>query len=145
MVDRRVLIKYGVAFAAAIAGGSRATGAATAGRPALEVALVDGLLAGSASFAAKARVHGLVSLEFSGDAAGIWMRELQPRLRAGPTAIEGYTSAATLFCLELLARDYGAQVVRRRETGDGVAWILSSRPPRRAPLAPLSPRSRKHA
>ncbi len=65
---------------------------------------------------------------------------------AGSVAIEGYTSAATLFCLELLARDYGACVVRRSDTPAGVHWIVSSSPILRAPLAPLpSRRSAVHA
>jgi hypothetical protein len=38
------------------------------------------------------------------------------RLRAGAVAILGVTGAATLFCLETLARDYGASPVTRLAT-----------------------------
>ena len=117
-----------------------------AGSSRVALVLVDRHLEGSDSFAAQARVRGIALYEFSSDVAGVWMRELEPRLRTGAVAIEGYTSAATLFCLELLARDYGACVVRRSDTPAGVHWIVSSTPILRAPLAPLpSRRSAVHA
>ena len=149
MVDRRAFLKFGAGLAATLAGVSRAASAPPSGRPPTatpDVVLVDRHLAGSGPLVATAHARGVAPLEFSGDAGSAWMRELEPRLRLGPTTIEAYTSAATLFCLELLARDYGARVVRRRDAADGVAWILSSSPPRRAALAPLpKPRSPLHA
>lgn len=139
MVDRRIFLQGSLGVAAVLLGTTRAVAASLAGRPPAppNAVIVDRGLAGSRWFAADARVRGLSPLEFSSDAGGLWMRELEPRLRAGPTTIEGHTSAATLFCLELLARDYGARVARRSETPDGVAWILSSSPMQRATLAPL--------
>jgi hypothetical protein len=143
MIDRRVFIHGAAGVAAALAGVAPLAGAWPAARPsaaAPEIALVDRGLDSSGPFAAEARARGIALHEFSSDVAGVWMRELEPRLRVGSAAIEGYTSAATLFCLELLARDYGARVVRRRDTAVGVVWTLSSNPIRRAPLAPLPSR-----
>ena len=149
MIDRRVFIHGAAGLAAALVGvprGSSARPAAAAFGAAPDVVIVDRNLDGSSFFAADARARGITPYEFSSDAAGVWMRELEPRLRTRPVAIEGYTSAATLFCLELLARDYGAGMVQRRDTPAGVAWIISSSPIRRAPLAPLrSRRSADHA
>ena len=148
MVDRRVFVQGCLGVAAVLLGAARAAAASTADRPtaAPDAVIVDRGLAGSRAFAADARARGLAPLEFSSDAGGVWMRQLEPRLRSGPATIEGYTSAATLFCLELLARDYGARVVRRGETPHGVVWILSSSPMNRAALAPLPiERSRPHA
>ena len=148
MVDRRVFLQGSIGGAAALIGIARGSAASLSNRPpaAADVVIVDRGLLGGSAFAADARARGLVPLEFSSDAGGVWMRELEPRLRSGPTTIDGYTSAATLFCLELLARDYGARVVRRSEGADGVAWILSSKPLQRAALAPLQrERSRPHA
>jgi hypothetical protein len=104
----------------------------------VSLALVDRGLEGSEALTARAGARGLRALSFAGDVAGLWMSELEPCFRSGPTVIEGYTSPATLFCLDLLARDYGARTVRRHDVGSAVAWVLSSSPPRRAPLAPLS-------
>ena len=105
------------------------------------VALVDRSLAGSDAVAADARAQGLRVVEFSGDVAGVWMRELEPRLRAGPLTIVGHTSAATLFCLDFLARDYGARTVRRAEHGAAVSFVISQRPGRRAALTPAAVRA----
>src|SRR5690349_1637334 len=109
MVDRRSFITSTVAFATAVAvesvtqaryGASTPPDAAPASaEPA--IALVDRSLGGSAAFAAAARARGLGTLEFAGDVAAVWMRDLEPRLREGPVAIAGYTSAATWFCIDL--------------------------------------------
>ena len=65
------------------------------------------------------------------------MNEIEPRLRAGPVAIAGLTGAATLFCLDLLARDYGAHVVQRTAAApDTVTWLIITHPDRRAALRP---------
>ena len=117
--------------------------------PALDaaaVAVVDRDVAGAEAFAAAARARGVRVLEFSADVAALWMRDLEPSLRAGATVIEGHTSAATQFCLDFLARDYGARTVHRAEQAAAVTWVLSSSPARRAALAPIESRgSSSHA
>jgi hypothetical protein len=153
MIDRRTFVQSSLALAATLTGWRATAGQspanATAGGasenrsvPAFSVALVDRRLAGSSAFAARARAGGAEAFEFASDAAGLWMHELEPRLRAGSVAIAGYTSAATLFCLDLLARDYGARIVERRDEGTAVAWVISSSPMRRGALAPSSPTRR---
>lgn len=147
-MDRRVFLQGSIGVAAALIDTARASAASLAGPPPAvpDVVIVDRSLFGAGAFAANARARGLAPLEFSSDAGRVWMRALEPRLRFAPTTIEGYSSAATLFCLELLARDYGARVLRRDETQHGVAWVLSSSPLQRAALAPLEQeRSRIHA
>jgi hypothetical protein len=112
------------------------------------LALVDRNLPGSSAFAAAARARGLTTLEFAGDVAALWMRELEPRLRLGPIAIAGHTSAATLFCLDLLARDFGARTVERHAAGAAVSFVISQHEGARAALAPaavLAPWRDSHA
>jgi hypothetical protein len=105
-----------------------------------ESALVDRTLPGSAAFAHAARERGMTALEFTGDVGDLWMRELEPRLRSGPVAIAGYTSAATLFCLDFLARDFGARTVQRG-SGAAVSFVISQFSGRRAALAPAAVRA----
>jgi hypothetical protein len=137
MLGRRTFLRSAVALPAVLTGWpSLASSGAPAPFP--DVAIVDRQLDGSSAFVASARSGAVPPHAFAGDVAALWMRELEPRLRAGPVAIAGYTTAATSFCLELLARDYGARIVERTESGAGVAWILSSRPLRRGALAPLN-------
>jgi len=102
---------------------------------------VDRHLDGSAQFAADAGARGVRTFEFTRDVAEVWMRELEPRLRAGPVAIAGYTSAATLFCLDILARDFGACTVQRVDAGAAVYFLISQSPGRRAALAPAAVRA----
>ena len=76
------------------------------------------------------------------------MRELEPRLRSGPVAIAGYTSGAAWFCIDLLARDFGALTVQRSEGADAISFVISQTPGRRAALAPAAVRaqwSSRHA
>jgi hypothetical protein len=143
MVDRRSFLKSNIALAGVLLGGplcrsaeTRTSTAATAWPPETALAIVDRQLDEAEAFISDPRRNGLQALEFEGDVAGLWMRELEPRLRAGPVAMAGYTGAATLFCLDLLARDYGARTLFRVDTGAAVSWILSSSPARRAPLTP---------
>ena len=105
--------------------------------------LVDRSLDTSAAFAAAATADGHTVLSFGRDVAGLWMSVIEPRLRAGPVAIAGYTSAATLFCLDFLARDYGARTARsvRSDADAAVRWVISSAPGRRAALAPVAVRA----
>jgi len=143
MIDRRSFMQSSVACGAALATwsvhvSSRPAGAANL---AASIVLVDRHLEGATEFAADARSQGLDTFDFTGDVAGLWMRELEPRLRAGPVTIAGRTSAATLFCLDFLARDYGARTVERVADG-AVIWVISSTPGRRAPLAPVCTRTR---
>ena len=146
MVDRRAFLT-GSVFAAATVATWPARGAASAltwtavDMPEASVVLVDRCVDGGDVLAAGARAQGLRVLEFSCDVAGVWMHELEPRLRAGPLTIVGHTSAATLFCLDFLARDYGARTVQRAEHGAAVSFVISQRPGRRAALAPAALRA----
>jgi hypothetical protein len=146
MVSRRAVIEGGLALAAGLkAWPARAARAHDGDAPRStepvtpaphRVALVDRGVAGSAAFAAAARARGLRLFEFTSDVAHVWMRELEPRLRVRPLEILGHTSPATSFCLELLARDYGAGAAQPLGAS---TWLIATDPTRRAPLAPLPP------
>jgi hypothetical protein len=143
MIDRRVFIQA-AGLAAALLGVPPGAGARPTADPfggALDAVLVDRHLEGSGSFAAQARARGITVHEFSSDVAGVWMRDLEPRLRLGPVAIAGYTSAATWFCIDLLARDFGARTVQRSGQTEAVCFVISQSPGRRAALAPAAVRA----
>lgn len=73
--------------------------------------LFDQTSAEGAEFGAEAVSLGGATRAVGGDAGGAWMNEIEPRWKRGPAAIAGLTGRASLFCLELLARDYGMGVV----------------------------------
>jgi hypothetical protein len=139
MLNRRDLFAGGTAVAALAAlpfARARATLTAVPPLGAASLVIIDRALPQAAGYAAAAMLAGDVRL-FERDAAALWMNEIEPRLRAGPVAIGGLTGEGTLFCLELMARDYGAEVVQRSAAGPGaVWWEMTTRSGRRAPLAP---------
>jgi hypothetical protein len=75
--------------------------------------LFDDMSAEGASFGAEAAARGALTRAVGIDLGSIWMQEIEPRWKDGPIAIAGLTRGAALFCLELLARDYGMGVVYR--------------------------------
>jgi hypothetical protein len=104
--------------------------------------LIDRDLATSAAVAAEAVSAGHRVLDFASDPAPSWMNEIEPGLRAGPLAMAGHTSAATLFCLELLAGDYGARALQRiAHPGAAIPALASllASPTSPAAVEPLGP------
>ena len=140
MVNRRNFVAGSAALAALTAmpfARSRA-GQRTGRVPAaVQLVIVDRALQESTAFAAEAIAAGHDTRLFDRDVGAQWMNEIEPRLRSGPVAIAGLTGAATLFCLDFLARDYGAHVVERTPAAsDAVGWLITTHPDRKAPLAP---------
>jgi hypothetical protein len=145
MVNRRDFVGAGAALAGALTmaplARARRSLPTVADLDAASVVIVDRAVAAAAAFTAEAIAAGIDTQLFERDAAGLWMNEIEPRLRAGPTKIAGLTSAATLFCLDFMARDYGAAIIARAAVGnDAVTWVLATQPARRAPLAPRTER-----
>lgn len=78
--------------------------------PRATLAIVDRDLA-DAIFMAEWFIHESVERHsFAGDPGRLWMETLEPELRRSPMTIAGVTSAATLFCLQFLTRDYGLEL-----------------------------------
>lgn len=111
MPTRRTFLEGTIAASTLAASAPFARG--TSPRPA--VILVERGVTGSALFEAEMRSRGLAVIVTGSDLAGVWMRVLEPRLRALPEPIVGLTHPAPLFCLELLARDYGLLTALRIE------------------------------
>jgi len=70
--------------------------------------------AGPAFAAAATKLGGRVTA-IGSDPGRVWRDLIEPQLRQGPAAIAGLTTGAPLFCLDLLARDYGLRPVLRIE------------------------------
>jgi hypothetical protein len=120
MQTRRAFMQYGIAVAglAALPSAPREAFAAPASaRVTLAPFKVvfDRTFSEGAAFGAEAARRGAPVNAFGGDPGPFWMNVLEPELRRGTVAVAGLTSAPSLFCLELLARDYGLGVVYRIE------------------------------
>lgn len=144
MTSRRAFIRNGASLAIVAALPlPRVAPASLRGTPIrpASLVLVDSSLDTGAAFAAAATLEGRTVQMFSRDVAGLWMSVIEPLLRAGPAMITGHTSTATLFCLDLLARDYGARTAQRIDFGASATWVISSSPGQRASLAPAAVRA----
>ena len=65
------------------------------------------------------------------DITDLWYHEFSIRWREAPMVVAGVTLSTSLFCLEVLAHDYGMRVWRRveqqaqsAEPGPMVSWII---------------------
>jgi hypothetical protein len=89
----------------------------------------DRNLAEGAAFGAKAVSLGAAARAVGDDLGLVWMKEIEPRWKRGRAVVAGLTGRASLFCLELLARDYGMGVVYRAEhsptSGGGIRHIVT--------------------
>ncbi|MGO8854164.1 MAG: hypothetical protein ACLQO1_00405 [Steroidobacteraceae bacterium] len=81
---------------------------------ALGTILFDSRFASSRAFGAAAKSAGRETTALQGDVTGVWRHHLRPQW-AGGGAIAGMTTAASLFCLEQLAKDHWMRVVVRVE------------------------------
>jgi hypothetical protein len=75
--------------------------------------LFDNTSAEGAAFGAEAAARGAATRAVGIDLGSLWMHEIEPQWKNRPAAIAGLTSGPHLFCLELLARDYGMGPVYR--------------------------------
>jgi hypothetical protein len=75
--------------------------------------LFDNTSPEGAAFGTEAAARGAVTRAVGVDLGSLWMHEIEPQWKHCPAAIAGLTSGPHLFCLELLARDYGMGLVYR--------------------------------
>jgi hypothetical protein len=65
------------------------------------------------AFGTEAAARGAATRAVGADLGSLWMHEIEPQWKNRPAAIAGLTTGPHLFCLELLARDYGMGLVYR--------------------------------
>ena len=75
------------------------------------------------AFAAGAAERGIPTVAIRGDITKLFFDDLDLRWKQGPVLLAGYTTPASLFCLDLLARDRGMRV-RHCVTGPSVEAAL---------------------
>ena len=80
---------------------------------------------GPRAFAAGAARRGIATVAIRGDVTRLFFDDLDLRWKQGPVRLAGYTTPASLFCLELLARDRGMRVVHSASSGPLVSWIIA--------------------
>ncbi|GEM_PF-3101266 len=89
-------------------------------------------------FAARARQRGIPAAAIRGDITRLFFDDLDLRWKQGPVPLAGFTTPASLFCLDLLARDRGMRL-RHCAANPEVAsalGVLDGTLPRRRPATP---------
>jgi hypothetical protein len=94
--------------------GSHAPTEPVAAEPLYKI-LFDERFPASTSFADELKRHGLTPEAIRGDITDVWFNDLYYRWKQQPVAIAGLTAPGAIFCLEMLARDAGMQVVMRAD------------------------------
>jgi hypothetical protein len=62
------------------------------------------------AFAAEVAARGIPTGAISGDITNLFFDDLDLRWKQGPVSLAGFTTPASLFCLDLLARDRGMRL-----------------------------------
>ena len=84
------------------------------------------------AFRAEAVELGLAAHGIHDDITDLWYHKLDRQWSSAPAALAGITFPTSLFCLEMLARDFGMRVRFRAlhdkaEPGPVVSWIIAPR------------------
>jgi hypothetical protein len=125
VIDRREFLQVGLAAAAALPFAALHASRASAAPAALYKAIFDERFPAGRAFAVDSKRRGVATHAIRGDVTALWYHDLYYTWRNGPAPIAGVTRAESLFCLEVLARDAGMRVVRRRELEDDlVEWVI---------------------
>lgn len=121
--SRRMFLKSGLGACAASAVLGPASGDAAAA--AYYKVVFDERFEGPRAFAAGAARRGMATVAIRGDVTRLFFDDLDLRWKQGPVCLAGYTTPASLFCLELLARDRGMRLVHSESSGPLVFWNIA--------------------
>jgi len=109
--SRRTLLKVGLNAGLGVAAASALAPAASARTAAAYYkAVFDERLEKARAFAAGAAERHIATAAIRGDITRLFFDDLDVRWKQGPVLLAGYTLPASLFCLDLLARDRGMRV-----------------------------------
>ena len=133
MPNRREFLQAGIAASLLPLLSSKALSAAAPG--AFDLFVFDQRFPQARDFSQQARETGVDCAAIQGDITDLYFHDLSLRWNRGPTTIAGLSTKASLFCLDMLARDCGMRLAY-------LADILDSEP---VPDIPLDIADRKSA
>jgi hypothetical protein len=102
-------------------------------------AVYDERFDGPCAFAAGAAERHIPMAPIRGDITSLFFDDLDLRWKRGPVLLAGYTTPASLFCLDLLARDRGMRVSHcvTQPSVEAALGALDAAPPWRSMSMPL--------
>jgi hypothetical protein len=108
MPNRREFLQAGIATSLLPLLSSKALSATVP--KAFDMVIFDQRFPKARDFALQAQDAGLVCVATQGDITDLYFHDLSLRWNRGPTTIAGISTKASLFCLEMLARDRGMRL-----------------------------------
>jgi len=137
MASRRTFLKLGLGTCAA--GGMIRPISGQARIVPYYKAVFDERFEGPLAFAAGAAERRIPTAGIRGDITRLFFDDLDLRWKQGPVLLAGYTMPASLFCLDLLARDRGMRVTHcaTEPSVEAAIGALDAVPPRRSMTMPL--------
>jgi hypothetical protein len=108
MASRRIFLKSGLGACAA--GATAPLGSRLGIALPYYRAVFDERFEDPRAFAGAATQRRIATAAIRGDVTSLFFHDLDLRWKQGPVLLAGYTTAASLFCLDLLARDRGMRV-----------------------------------
>lgn len=128
--SRRIFLKYGL--------GACSAGALIRPVPAQKPvmpyykAVFDERFEDARAFATQATARATPTVAIRGDVTNLFFNDLDLRWKLGPVWLIGFTTAASLFCLHLLARDRGMRLrlCRTKPNLKAVLGVLDGALPR---------------
>jgi hypothetical protein len=137
MASRRVFLKSGLGACAASAIMRPVSGRAPVVR--YYKAVFDERFEDSRAFAAGAAERRIPTAAIRGNMTILFFDDLDLQWRRGPVLLAGYTTPASLFCLDLLARDRGMRLSHcvMKPCVEAALGALDVALPRRSITAPL--------
>lgn len=106
---RREFLQAGITLSLLPLLSRRAYGAAAL--RAVDTVIFDQRFPKARDFAQQAGHAGLNCVAIQGDITDLYFHDLASRWNRGPTTIVGLSTKASLFCLEMLARDRGMRLI----------------------------------
>lgn len=106
LANRRTFLKAGLGVCAA---GAMSAPASARARSYYKV-VFDERFEDPRAFAAGAKQRRIPAAAIRGDVTSLFFDDLDLRWKQGPLYLAGFTTPASLFCLDLLARDRGMRV-----------------------------------
>jgi hypothetical protein len=119
MPNRREFLQAGIAASLLPLLSPKALSAVVSGT--FDLFVFDQRFPQARDFGQRARETGVARAAIEGDITHLYFHDLSLRWNRGPTTIAGLSTKASLFCLEMLARDRGMRLAY-------CASVLASRP-----------------
>lgn len=129
IIDRRALLKSGIAVSTAVSVPGAVIGSQAANEPVIERFVFDTRVPDALAVAQSAAADGIQVSKTDGDLTSLWYDDLNLRWKQQPMTLAGVTGEDALFVLATLAFDFRMRVVQKELLRTGAlpvySWLIA--------------------